>query len=501
MPRPGFVLTADDKTPPILTIGGTKLALQRFASGTRVAYPAEAEPSSDPRPLLTAALNAPLSGPPLEEQLRAARRLTIVFGDGTTPRPAMKFDVRRDIVERVLELAARVGIDDVELIAATGLRPRMSEDEAVRTLGGRVVQSFITDDLLRSHDAVDEAGLRTIGEVDGHVVRINRRVAECDLVINVVVRDGDVGCPLEQLVCGLTDVATIDYVSGLEGRRDPSRAHRVAELISGQVPVTTIEAVLGAPSYDPPLAFVHKREWEWRLTDQLAWVGLRQALARAPKQAAARLFGSLRADYAVHDIVVGDPRAADEQARQVWRTINAVALPEDTDVLATSVWGIGHGSSDPIGSPLAAAHRAAVTGARVLTARPAVRRGGVLIAYHPLTNRFSNRHHTSAADFFADVLPRTRDADEIRALYQDRYVADPWYLELYRTRHAYHPLYVFHQWYATAAAMAYLGDIIWVGGDRTSAAVLGQRAATTYADALEIAANRVGRQPNVLVLR
>ena len=43
--------------------------------------------------------------------------------------------------------------------------------------------------------------------------------------------------------------------------------------------------------------------------------------------------------------------------------------------------------------------------------------------------------------------------------------------------------------------------MIWVGGDRRSAALLGHRAATTYADALEIASSSVGRTPGITVLR
>ncbi|HSO69395.1 MAG TPA: hypothetical protein VLQ67_07110, partial [Arachnia sp.] len=43
--------------------------------------------------------------------------------------------------------------------------------------------------------------------------------------------------------------------------------------------------------------------------------------------------------------------------------------------------------------------------------------------------------------------------------------------------------------------------VIWVGGDRRSAAILGHRSATTYADALEIASNTVGRAPSITVLR
>ncbi|NHB86023.1 hypothetical protein G7085_19825 [Tessaracoccus sp. HDW20] len=49
--------------------------------------------------------------------------------------------------------------------------------------------------------------------------------------------------------------------------------------------------------------------------------------------------------------------------------------------------------------------------------------------------------------------------------------------------------------------MAEFSEVIWVGGDRRSAALLGHRAATTYADALEIASGTVGVHPTITMLR
>ena len=501
MPRPGFVLETDDKMPPILTIGGDRIRAQRFGLGTKIIYPAEGEPSSDPAQLIGAALDAPLSGEPLVQRLNGCRSLTIVFGDNASPRPQPRFDVRRDIIERLLELAARNGIDDVALVCATGLNRQMTSGEFVQLVGERVVSSFLPDGLLRNHDVTDGAAFVTIGTVEGHELRINRRVAESDLVVHVALRAADRTGSLRQLVCGVTDLDTIDFVAGLDGLAHPERAERVASAISDAVPIITIEAVLGTPVYDPPLGFINRREWEWRISEQLAYIGIRQLLARAPKHAASRLLGGLRADYAVLDVIVGDPGEADRQGRQVWRTGNAAHLPEPADVAVTSVWGIGHGASDVTGSPLAASHHALVCTGVTAADAPLVREGGVLVAFHPLANRFSNRHQSAAADFFAEVLPETLDPRQVRSDFQDRYVNDAWYLQLYRTQHAFHPLAVFHQWYASAAAESQLGDVIWVGADRRSAAVLGHRAASSYADALEIASNRVGRQPGIVVLR
>ena len=43
MSRPGFVLEVDDKTPPLMTMSGSDLRLDRFGLGTRVVYGPDAE--------------------------------------------------------------------------------------------------------------------------------------------------------------------------------------------------------------------------------------------------------------------------------------------------------------------------------------------------------------------------------------------------------------------------------------------------------------------------
>ena len=44
MPRPGFVLEVDERTPPILVHEGEGFGLQKFPLGTRVIYPPDSLP-------------------------------------------------------------------------------------------------------------------------------------------------------------------------------------------------------------------------------------------------------------------------------------------------------------------------------------------------------------------------------------------------------------------------------------------------------------------------
>jgi hypothetical protein len=133
--------------------------------------------------------------------------------------------------------------------------------------------------------------------------------------------------------------------------------------------------------------------------------------------------------------------------------------------------------------------------------KPLVRQGGVMIMFHPVRREFNQVHHPSYVDFFEEVLAETTDPSVIEGKYEEAYATDPWYIHLYRTSNAYHGVHPFYMWYWAAHAMSYLGDVIYVGGDRKTVARLGFRSAGTLADALEMASETVGRSPRITAMK
>ena len=161
MTRPGFVLSVDDRTPPLLVHSGESLRLERFPEGTRVIYPPESLPGVDDVDATIAhALENPEGSEPLRALLRPGMKLTIAFDDLSLPLPSMKApDVRGKIIEQVLTLAAAAGVDDVELIVATALHRRMTAEEIRHVVGERVFRSFWPDGKLYNFDAEDPENL------------------------------------------------------------------------------------------------------------------------------------------------------------------------------------------------------------------------------------------------------------------------------------------------------------------------------------------------------
>ncbi len=496
MSRPGFALEVDERTPPTLVRSASDVRLERFALGTQIVYPPDGQPWGDAVAATADALAEPVDGTPFAARLYPGMRLTITFADISALAPSSADDPRRAVVEQLLTAAAGAGVDDVVLVAATGLRRRLGPEDMRRLLGERVSRSFAGDPRLTSHDASDDSALATIGESDGgDQIRFNRRVVESDLVVHVSVVTSAEHAGWDEFTSGLAAAETIDLAYGWNG--DPAPIRRA---VADRVQAMAVAVVLGQPSYSGPLRFLSAREWEWSVKDQAAYLAGRRALATAPVQAG-RLLYSRPVAYPVLGAFSGSVEGVRASAQARLAAHQKVAVKGPADILVTGVPPVHAAAPDVDGSPLGAAWWVLRHAYGLSSETPVVREGGAVIAFHPLGDRFSTRHHGAAADMIAEVLPETSDPAEIVARFLPRFASDPWYTDLYRQRGAYHPLHAFHQWFDLQPAIAALGDVVFVGANRRTAEVMGFRAATTYQDALEIASTRLGRRPAITYLR
>ncbi|MCW2811040.1 MAG: hypothetical protein JWP61_1498 [Friedmanniella sp.] len=504
MARPGFVLETDDRTPPLVVPDGDGYRLEKLPLGSRVIYPTESLPRvPDLREAVDHALDAPLGSDPLTARLRPGMRLTIAFDDLSTPVPPMRRpDLRGTIIEAVLTRAAQAGVDDVALVSANGLNRHLTPVELERLVGERVFRSFHPEGLLTNHDAEDTDHLTALGGGDGDAtVRVNARVAASDLVVLVHLVTGPQGGGAAQVVTGLGSTAAIRSVAGLEGQRSGGAAERAAaDVVAGSLEIFAVEAVLDQDVFPGSLAFLGKREWEWSVRDRATWLALRQGFGSTPTWARRRFAAGLESAHHATLVSAGDPAAVQQASQAQIRAQQVVEVDGQTDVGVIGVSSRTPYSVNSLTNPVLAAWSGLAAAFGSHTGRPFVREGGALILFHPLAPDFSPLHHPSSVDFFADVLPRTTDPDQIRAEVEDGYAEEPWYRHLYRTSQAYHGLHPLHLWYELSRARAHCTDIVWVGADRASVERLGFRAASTLADALEIVASSVGRSPSVSYL-
>ena len=124
--------------------------------------------------------------------------------------------------------------------------------------------------------------------------------------------------------------------------------------------------------------------------------------------------------------------------------------------------------------------------------RPLVREGGVLIMTHPDPLGVQPRPPPELHRLLRTGPERDHRSHRGGRPFEESFATDPWYIHLYRTGHAYHGVHPFYMWYWCAHALQHLGGVIIVGGDPAAVHRLGFRAASTLADALEMAQDVVG---------
>ncbi len=95
--------------------------------------------------------------------------------------------------------------------------------------------------------------------------------------------------------------------------------------------------------------------------------------------------------------------------------------------------------------------------------KPLLKKGGVLIAVHPLEEEFHKEHHPSYIDFYENVLTKTLDAKKIEQEYEKAFAENKKYVEMYRNSNAYHGVHPFYMWYWGCYGLSYVGKTIVVG--------------------------------------
>ncbi|MDV6010921.1 DUF2088 domain-containing protein [Haloechinothrix sp. LS1_15] len=505
------MLEVDDRTPALLVHEGEGFRLERLPLGSRVIYPPESlPPLEDLDGSIHEALTYPLGSEPLPELLWPGMRLTIVFDDLSLPLPPMAApDVRQRIIEHVLEMAAAADVDDVELLAANALHRRMTPDELKHIVGDRVFRSFFPDHL-RNHDAEDRDNLVEVGHTrHGEVIEINRRAAESDLIVYVNITLTAMNGGPKSVSVGLASYRSLLHHHNVHTLRhsrsfnDPPNSamhhsyHRMAGVLGDNLKIFQIETTLNNDTFPSQLGFLTKREWEWTLRDQTAYLAAKRGNDLVPAKRRRWLWHRTVAPYGVTSVTAGDPAEVhDVTLRNVHRQqLTEVDGPADVGIFGLPY--ICPYNVNSIMNPILVMSLGLGYFFNMYRGQPIVRPGGVAIYYHPVRNEFHPVHHPSYIDFFEEVLAETTDPAAIEAKYEEQFATDPWYIHLYRNSYAYHGVHPFYMWYWGAHALEHLGEVIFVGGDRHTTSVMGFRTASTLDDALEIASERVGRSPSI----
>ena len=132
-----------------------------------------------------------------------------------------------------------------------------------------------------------------------------------------------------------------------------------------------------------------------------------------------------------------------------------------------------------------------------------MKKGGVLIAVHPMPEEFSKTHHPSYLDMYENVLTKTLDAREIEEKYEENFAKNKKYIELYRNSNAYHGVHPFYMWYWGCHGLSHVGKTIIVGAkSKRALKILGFDCAADISEAVEKARKFLKKNnPEITYLR
>ena len=509
------VVTIDTRSAPRTLFSGDRLVDVDLPTGTRVVYPKPPlEPLKDVDAAIRYAINHPYGSEPLHAKLKPGMKVTIAIDDISLPLPPMRRpDIRERVLTIVLDLLADHGVDDVELIIATSVHRRMKDWEVRHVVGDRIFDAYWPKKLY-NHDAENAANMTLIGTtVPGEEVEINRRAAESDLIIyvnlNFVPMDGGHKSATVGL-CGYRSLRAHHnpkVMRNCHSYMDPSSSElatsveRMGRLLQKHVDVFTIETTVNNRMFDRPLEFLSKNEDDLGATERSALRALRFTLDKLPQPARQAIFQRVPSPYGVTGVFAGATEAVHEHTLRKSYEQYLVPVTGQADILISGVPYISPYNVNSFLNPLLVQVMANGYLFNLYKGVPMVKKGGTMIVLHPCTDQFDNEHHAPYIEFVHRLLPETRDAVELHKRYEPKFAANPAYIEMYRSGHAYHPTHPFFMWYWGEAGRQHLGRMIVVGADNEYIPkLLGWETARTMDEALRMAKQTAPPDPEILAL-
>jgi hypothetical protein len=405
-------------------------------------------------------------------------KVTIALDDISLPLPPMRRpDVRERVLTIVLQLLADHGVDDVELIVATGIHRRMKAHEVRHMVGDRIFDAYWPERLY-NHDAEDRANLVEIGRtLHGEPLVLNRRAAQSDLVIYVNLNFVAMNGGHKSVAVGLCDYQSLrphhnpDAIRASDSYMDPKKsalADKIGEMgriAHRELDIFTIETTVNNRMFDRPLEFLMKNEDDLDSRERALLKALVVSTGKLPQAARQAIFDRFPAPYGVTGVVAGATEAVHEKTIERCFEQYLVPIEGQADVLVAPIPFISPYNVHAFLNPLLVQVLAQGYLFNMYRGAPLVKKGGTLIITHPCTDKFDHEQHAPYIDFVHRLLPETRDAHELRNRYEEKFARDPAFIQMYRNGHAYHPSHPFFMWYWGENGRQHLGRVIVVGAD------------------------------------
>jgi len=510
------VVYIDNDSAPRLIFSGEDISAEDLPIGTRVVYAKPPiEGLNNPGAAIRYAINHPIDADPLYAQLAPGMRVTIALDDISLPLPPMRTpDIRRTILEILLELLDANGVDDIHLVIANCLHRYMTEAEMKRMVGKKIFDAFYPDRYY-NHDAEDPDNLVHLGKTShGEPININRRCVESDLVIYVNITLVPMDGGHKSVAVGLCDYESVrvhhepNTLLGCDSMMDPPRSElsrkieRQGAIVDQHMKVFHIETALNNRMFGNATAFLGKNEDEFSELDRIKFEGMRFALSKLPTAAKRKVFSAIPAEYELIACYAGRTQPVHDRIIAKLNDQYMVSIKGQSDIVIFPIPFVSPYNINSILNPILVQVMGLGYFHQFYRGKPVLKKGGALILCHPCHDEFDHKFHPSYIEFFNRLLPETRDSHKLQHKYEEEFAKNPSYIEMYRRGNAYHGAHPFFMWYWGEPGRQYAGKVIVAGAKNAHVpARMGWDRADSLTEAISVARSFVGPSPSITLMK
>lgn len=452
---------------------------------------------------VTKAFENPLGMPPLRELVDGNTKILIAFDNNCQPFPMTKKpDLRQVMIETLISMLYSYGAEkaNIQLVCAGGLHRKMKTPELEYMLGKKIMGEFFPHQL-RNFDAEDPDNIVSLGKTEhDEIVETDRAVVESDLVIYVDTIQIPLNGGHKSVAVGMGTYNSIaphhsphmtvenPHVMQPEHSNMHDCIERMSRVIEGNSKIMVLEAAMNDAIYPFHLRYLGKPNERCNLFERVIKACTPGTMSMLPEGLRSKIFKSIRTDYDPVEINVGSIDGVHPKTLQVMKDQLMIDVPRQ---YSTLVFGLPDLTPYAIGArinPILVVSDILGYIFNWFYNKPLIKEGGVVIIMNPTFEIFHDEYHVPYRQFYEEVLIETADPFEMQNNFQEKYAHDPFLIDCYRNKFAYHGFHPFTVWYWATYALKYLSKIVLVGPkDDRVAKRLGVDWARNLKDALGMA--------------
>jgi hypothetical protein len=438
-------------------LSGTRIAVVDVPEGgTVLRPPPPADVLGDVAAATREALRFPLAGGPLASLVTPGGTATVVVEMPHLPVPSAAADPRQEAIAATVEELERLGVAQVTILVAGGLRRRPSPREIGllvppefrRRFRGRLIVYDVEDD-----------SLTQVGEAAGLPLRISPALVETDLVVTVTAAETVLhGGPSALLGACSREVQRASGAASLletSSSQGWTLALELERQLAARVPVYGVSLVLNLPHVFGGYPY------EEQILERLARSKARRALGLLPSGLRLSIVERVPRELTAAAALGGTPSAAHTEALLRAIELKGARLDEPLDAIVIGIPPTTPFLPRALPNPVSAAYLGLGLALRLWRNTFPVKPGGTAILLHDFARRFPAPTQLPYRALFADQRT-ARDRDALREAERDA-LADARAIAEYRAGHAVHPLEPFVSWSACDAAISRLGPVLVAG--------------------------------------